>query len=103
MPLDNPGQAHTRHDETAWRLSGQHTGLANIRLTDRGEVPEIQFEDVSNADRRITVKRIEAKNHAPGCGSLRLGYSLAVRVLRRCTEDALLHAADAHRARAQRS
>ena len=37
MPQTLPVVYLARHGETAWSLSGQHTGLTDLPLTERGE------------------------------------------------------------------
>ena len=37
MKNELPLVCQARHGETAWSLSGQHTGLTDLPLTERGE------------------------------------------------------------------
>ena len=37
MSSAQPSVYLARHGETAWSLSGQHTGLTDLPLTERGE------------------------------------------------------------------
>ena len=37
MPTTLPVVYLARHGETAWSLSGQHTGMTDLPLTERGE------------------------------------------------------------------
>jgi broad specificity phosphatase PhoE len=45
MPATLPVVYIARHGETAWSLSGQHTGLTDIPLTERGEKMALALAD----------------------------------------------------------
>jgi probable phosphoglycerate mutase len=45
MPTDLPQIYLARHGETAWSLSGQHTGLTDLPLTERGQKNARQLGD----------------------------------------------------------
>src|SRR6202012_3717626 len=44
MPKTFPSVYLARHGETAWTVTGQHTGLTNLPLTERGECNARQLE-----------------------------------------------------------
>src|SRR3989442_7712200 len=68
MSNDSPIIYVARHGETAWSLSGQHTGLTDLPLTERGErtarrlgerLRELTFAKVFTSPLRRAVRTCE--------------------------------------------
>jgi broad specificity phosphatase PhoE len=69
-----------RHDETAWSLTGQHTGLTDLPLTERGErnarrlgdrLSELTLAKIFTSPRELCPSCARGRADRPTAGTMR--------------------------------